>query len=68
MNNDLVKLKLWSATANLASNPRKTKVMVLSSKKLSHHHNLDNFSPAIKIGQQQIEREKSAKLLGVILD
>lgn len=68
MNNDLVKLNSWSVSANLALNPRKTKVMVLSTKQLSRHHNLDDFSPALKIGQQQIEREKSVKLLGVILD
>ena len=68
MNNDLVKLNSWSVCANLALNPRKTKVMVLSTKQLSRHHNIDDYSPSLKIGQQQIVREKSAKLLGVILD
>ena len=68
MNNDLVKLNSWSVCANLALNPRKTKVMVLSTKQLSRHHNIDDYSPTLKIGQQQNEREKSAKLLGVILD
>ena len=65
MNRDLMKLNSWSASA---LNPKKTKVMLLSTKQLSRHHNLDNFTPALKIGEQPIEREKSAKLLGAILD
>ena len=68
MNRDLMKLNSWSASANLALNPKKTKVILLSTKQLSRHHNLDVFTSALKIGQQPIEREKSAKLLGVILD
>ena len=53
-----MKLNSWSASANLALNPKKTKVMLLSTKQLSRHHNLDDFTPALKIGQQPIEREK----------
>lgn len=49
MENDLVKLNAWSASADLALNPRKTKVMILSTKQLSRHHSLDDFSPALKI-------------------
>ena len=67
MNNDLFKLNSWSVCANLALNPRKTKVMVLSTKQLSRHHNTDDYSPTLKIGQKQIESEKSAKLPSVIL-
>ena len=68
MNKDLMKPNSWSASANLALNPKKTKVMLLSTKQLSRHHNLDDFTPALKIGKQPIEHEKSPKLLGVILD
>ena len=65
---DLEKLISWSSSTNLALNPKKTKVMVISTKELSKQNILQNYSPDLKITDKSLEREHCSKLLGVILN
>ena len=68
LNEDLEKLISWSSTTNLALNPKKTKVMVMSTKQLSKQHSLRSYSPVLKVGEKNLEREHCSKLLGVTLN
>ena len=68
LNEDLEKLISWSSSTNLALNPKKTKVMVMSTNQLSKKHSLQSYSPVLKIGAKHLEREHCSKLLGVTLN
>ena len=68
LNEDLEKLVSWSSSTNLALNPKKTKVMVISTEQLSKQHSLQSYSPALKIREKDLQLERCSKLLGVILN
>ena len=59
------KLSVWSKESTLAFNNDKTKVMILSTPKLSRVHHLDEYDPNIAVSCYKLERIKSCKLLGV---
>ncbi|XP_065068197.1 uncharacterized protein LOC135693593 [Rhopilema esculentum] len=67
-NEDLAKLTSWYSSTNLALNPNKTKIMVMSTKQLSKHHNLEDYNPVLKIGEKYLEREHCSKMLGVVFN
>ena len=66
---DLNAVEVWSKDTNLISNPSKTKVMVISSRQMAQYHQLDSSNKVnIKCDNENIERVKEYKLLGIILD
>ena len=42
--------------------------MVISTKQLSKQHSLQSYSPVLKVGEKNLEREHCSKLLGVTLN
>ena len=58
----------WSKNVNLALNPSKTKVMVLSTSQLAKVNQIENVSMQISINDVTLEHDSSAKLLGTHLD
>ena len=60
----LQKLKKWSADANLAINPTKTKLMLVSTKQLSSAHSLKDVHLDQGVNRTVIERVSTTKLLG----
>ena len=68
-NSDLNAIEVWSKDTNLIFNPSKTKVMVISSRQMAQYHQLDSSNKVnIKCDNENIERVKEYKLLGIILD
>ena len=66
---DLNAVEVWSKYTNLIFNPSKTKVMVISSRQMVQYHQLDSSNKVnIKCDNENIERVKEYKLLGIILD
>lgn len=64
-------MKGYSTTNNLAFNEKKTKVMVITTSRISKIHNLNeptNETFHIKHHGQPIERVSNYKLLGILLD
>ena len=58
-------VKVWATVSVLKLNDNKTELMLVTSKKTKHHHNL---STAITIGRSQIPFKLSEKNLGSTLD
>ena len=66
---DLNAVEVWSKDTNLIFNPCKTKVTVITPRQVAQYHQLDSSNKVnIKCHNENIERVKEYKLLGVILD
>ena len=59
------KLSVCSKGSTLAFNNDKTKVMILSTPRMSRVHHLDEYDPNIAVSGYKLERIKSCKLLRV---
>ena len=67
--NDLSAVEVWSKDTNLIFNTSKTKVMVISSRQMAQCHQLYSSNKVnIKCDNENIERVRKCKLLGIILD
>ena len=60
-------LSRWSSESNLALNPTKTKVMLLSTPQLARVHGLQDYQVNLTVDAKPLERVSSAKLLGTEL-
>ena len=60
----LNKLSDWSLECNLALNPKKTKVMMLSSAQMSREHGLETRSLNLTVNGKRLERVSNFRLLG----
>ena len=60
----LNKLSDWSLECNLALNPKKTKVMMLSSPQMSRAHGLRTRSLNLTVNRRRLERVSNFRLLG----
>ena len=60
----LNKLPDWSLGCNLALNPKKTKVMILSSTQTSRAHGLETCSLNLTVNGKRLERVSDFRLLG----
>ena len=60
----LNKLSDWSSECNLALNPKKTKVMMLSSAQMSRAHGLETCSLNLTVNGKRLERVSNFRLLG----
>ena len=68
MNKTLNKFGNWSQDSNLALNPPKTKSMLYSTSQMSSYHSLSSRTLQLSVQGKDLERVKSAKLLGVHLN
>ena len=60
-------LTSWSSECNLALNPIKTKVMLLSTPQLARVHGLEDYQVNLSADSKRLERVSTAKLLGTEL-
>ena len=60
----LTKLSDWSLECNLALNPKKTKVMMLSSDQMSRANGLETCSLNLTVNGNRLERVSNFRLLG----
>ena len=60
----LDRLTTWSSQCNLALNPKKTKVRLLSTAQLSRVHGLDTHSINLSANEKELERVSTFRLLG----
>ena len=60
----LNKLPDWSLGCNLALDPKKTKVMILSSTQMSRAHGLETCSLNLTVNGKRLERVADFRLLG----
>ena len=67
MNKTLNKFGNWSQDSNLALNPPKTKSMLYSTSQMSSYYFLSSRALPLSVQGKNLERVKSAKLLGVHL-
>ena len=65
LNGDLVNLNSWSGNVNLALNPIKKKIMIVSTKQISMDYGLHNYVPNINIGSNHLRRVHTSNILGV---
>ena len=68
MNKTLNKFGNWSQDSNLALNPPKTKSMFYSTCQMSSYHSLSSRTLQLSVQGKDLERVKSAKVLGVHLN
>ena len=69
LENELKLLEQWSKNTNFIFNSKKTKSMLVSTRKMSQHHQLyNNDILKINCNNQTIERVQQYKLLGVVID
>ena len=68
MNKTLNKFGNWSQDSNLALNPPKTKSMLYSTSQMSSYHSLSSCTLQLSVQGKDLERVKSAKLLGIHLN
>ena len=68
MNKTLNKFGNWSQDSNLALSPPKTKSMLYSTSQMSSYHSLSSRALQLSVQGKDLERVKSAKLLGVHLN
>ena len=61
------KLSNWSKECNLALNPKKTKVMLLSTAQMARFHRLDEISMNLSASGRGLERVTTFRLLGTQL-
>ena len=57
-------LTTWSSQCNLALNPKKTEVRLLSTAQLSRVHGLDTHSINLSANEKELERVSTFRLLG----
>ena len=69
LENELKLLEQWSKNTNLVFNCKKTKSLLFSTCRMSHHHQLYN-NDIIKINcnNQTIEKVQQSKLLRAVID
>ena len=60
----LTKLSDWSLECNLALNPKKTKVMILSSAQISMAHGLETYSLNLTVNGNRLDPVSNSRLLG----
>ena len=60
----LDRLTTWSSQCNLALNPKKTEVRLLSTAQLSRVHGLDTHSINLSANEKEFERVSTFRLLG----
>lgn len=65
MNSDLDNIYQWLTANKLTLNISKTEYMIIGSR---HNLNKINIDPKIKIGGESINRVKTAKSLGIVID
>ena len=64
-NSTLNTVSSWSNDSHLALNSKKTKMMLLSTSRMSHVHSLDKNQPAIRNSDSTLEYVNISRLLGV---
>ena len=65
---DIHSILRWSSDTNLIFNSVKAKVMVISTPKISKHHQLQKEKLSVKCNNITLERVSEWKLLGITLD
>ena len=65
---DVTELEHWAKETNLVLNPKKAKLLLLSTPQLSRCHFLDNGNAHVEIGGNTLERVSTSKLLCTHLD
>ncbi|KAL9962520.1 hypothetical protein ACROYT_G031627 [Oculina patagonica] len=64
---NVTELEDWAKEANLVLNPKKTKLILMSTPQLSRCHSLENVNVHVEIGGNTLERVSTSKLLGTHL-
>lgn len=68
INDTLNELVKWAEENSLAANAAKTKFMLISTKRLSNIHILNEHSSTIKLGSTPLNRVGTCSLLGLTID